>query len=89
MAHYQQLCRFEPTFLSRPVGEWMGDDNYSDFQKLVNGFSPVNDAAERAVKFASDFNGAITRNPKRHADMLQGIEGHRRDHPKATKASYR
>ena len=65
--------------------EWEADDNYRSFRKLVNGFSPVNDAAERAVKFASDFNGRITRNAEQHAGMLQGIEMHRRLRPKATK----
>ena len=71
------------------MNEWAEDDNYASFRNLVNGFSPVNDAAERAVKFASDFNGAITRNPEQHEAMLQGVEAHRRAHPKATKASYR
>ena len=37
----------------------------------------MNDAAERAVKFASDFNGKITRSDKQHAGMLQGIDQNR------------
>ena len=82
---YFQLTHFEPTFLGSPASEWGSDGNYQSFQKLVNGFSPVNDAAERAVKFASDFNGRITRNTEKHAGMLQGVEMHRRTHAKPTK----
>ena len=83
-----QICRFEPSFISKPVSEWNNDENYHAFCTLVKGFSPVNDAAERAVKFASDFGGAITHNPEQHANMMQGIEAHRRAHPKATKSSF-
>ena len=81
---YHQLCNFDPTFLSKPAVKWEDDANFQDFRKLVNGFSPINDAAERAVKFVSDFNGKITRDEKQHADMLQGIEQHRHNQPKAT-----
>lgn len=80
-----KLCKFDPTFLSKPAREWAADENYADFRKLVNSFSPVNDVAERAVKFASDFNGKITRNDKQHEGMMQGIEAHRRANPKPTK----
>ena len=55
-----QLTHFEPTFLGLPASKWASDGNYKLFRELVNGFLPVNDAAERAVKFASDFNGRIT-----------------------------
>ena len=47
--------------------------------------NPVNDAAERAVKFASDFNGKVMRDEKQHAAMLQEIEQHCRQAPKPTK----
>ena len=81
-----QLCRFEPAFLAKPVADWKNDVNYLAFKTLVNGFSPVNDAGERAVKFASDFNGAITRDKVQHAAMLQGIEEHQRPRPKLIKS---
>ena len=79
----------DPTFLAKPAQEWPLDDSYKHFCSLVDGFSPVNDAGERAVKFAADFNGAITRDPEQHQAMLQGIEKHRREHTKPTKSSYR
>ena len=56
-----QLCHLEPHFLAKPVPDCPSDDSYQCFKYLVNGFSPVNDAGEHTVKFASDFNGAITR----------------------------
>ena len=61
------------------------DDNFRSFRKLVNGFTPLNDAAERAVKMGSDFNGVITYDRKRKADVLQLVEETRRECPKATK----
>ena len=54
-----QLCNFEPSFLAKLAVEWEIDDNFRSFRKLVNGFTPLNDAAERAVKFGSDFNSVI------------------------------
>ena len=78
------MFRFEPTFLAKPVDEWEGDENYKAFKSLVNAFSPLNDAAERAVKFASDFNGSITLDENEHKGMLQGIEAHQHSRPNAT-----
>ena len=40
------------------------DENFWFFRKLVNGFSPLNDPAERAVKFCLDFNNILTHNLK-------------------------
>ena len=43
-------------------------------RELVNGFNPLNDAAERAVKFGSNFNGVITYDLKHEVNgsSLQG-----------------
>ena len=65
--------------------EWEDLESFQDFRKLVNGFLPINDAAERAVKFVSDFNGKITRDPKQHEGLLQVVDVNRHDEPKATK----
>jgi hypothetical protein len=82
---FNQLCHLEPTFLKKPAADWKTDETYTRFCFLVNGFSPVNDAGERAVKFAADFNGAICHDVVQHQAMLQGVEMHRRTHPKARK----
>ena len=79
-----QLCNFEPSFLAKPAAEWEMDDNFRSFRKLVNGFTPLNDAAERAVKFGSDFEGVITHDRKRRANVLQLVEETHRECPKAT-----
>ena len=82
---FSQISKLEPTFLSKPVDEWNDDASYKSFKDLVNSFSPVNDAGERAVKFASDFNGCITHDPVKHAGLLQGVDKHRSDRLKPTK----
>ena len=48
-----KLLNFEPLFLNCPVGDWHKDASYKKFCSLVDGFTPVNDAAERAVKLFS------------------------------------
>ena len=63
-----QLTRFEPSFLSKPAKEWKGDANFQSFCQLVDGFTPLNDAAERVVKFASDINNALTRDADRRKE---------------------
>ena len=68
-----QLTHSELTFLGLPASDWGSDGNYQSLMKLVNGFSPVNDAAKWAVKFSSDLNGRITGNAEKHASMLQGV----------------
>ena len=80
-----QLFKVDPVFLGKPVSDWEGDESYKRFCFLVDGLSPINDAGERAVKFASDFNGRITHNPKQHQAMMHGVQQHRRENPKATK----
>ena len=81
----QQLCKFDPTFISKPAVEWEDFPNYQEFRKLVNGFKPINDAAERAVKLVSDFNGRITRNPEQHEGLLLVVDENRHTEPKPTK----
>ena len=81
---FLQLCKFKPSLFSKPVNAWDDDENYQ-YSKLVNGFTPLNDAAERAVMFGSDFSGAITHDVKRKDVVLQVVEQHRHMHPKATK----
>ena len=80
------LLKIEPTFLTKnDFNSWKDDASYNSFCKLVGGFSSVNDAGERAVKFASDFSGHITKSKQQHQKMLQGIEMHRLKHTKAAK----
>ena len=83
-----KVCKVHPTFLSKPVEEWSDDASYCHFKYLVEGFTPVNDAAECAVKFATDYHGKITHNTKQHQAMLQGIEEHRTNYPKPTKKEF-
>ena len=80
-----QISKLEPSFLEKPVDEWNDDASYKSFKELVNSFSPVNDAGERAVKFASDFNGKITHDPVKHAALLQVVDKQRRNRFKPTK----
>ena len=48
-------------------------------------FKPINDAAERAVKFGSDFHNCLAQDPLQHQAVLQTVESHRREKPNATK----
>ena len=50
---------------SKPVDEWNNNASFIAFCQLIASLSTVIDAAERAVKFASDFNGSVMREPKK------------------------
>ena len=54
--------------------------------KFKNRLGESNDAAERAVKFGSDYNAVITHDLKRKADVMHLVEETRRECPKATKS---
>ena len=79
------VCGLEPTFLTRPPSEWSQDSSYVRFKHLVRGFTPLNDAGERAVKLGSDFHGSLAKDSLQHQAVLQNVEAHRQNYPIATK----
>jgi len=48
----------------------------------------VNGAAERTVKFGSDYTDAITKNEARRQAILQEVELSRKSYPKSTKQCF-
>ena len=76
------ISEIYPTFLSQLSKKWNNEPNFKKFSKLVRGFSCTNDAAERGVKYASDFYQAITIDKGQHSAMLQGVKMHRRKNPR-------
>jgi hypothetical protein len=79
------MFNVEPTFLSLPPSEWSNDASFVKLGRLVSALRPVNDAAERLVKFGSDFTGVITKDEDVRQDILQEVELTRRAFPKATR----
>ena len=49
------LLELESAWLALPVNEWQADVGYMRFKQYVSNINVVNDAAERAVKYVSDF----------------------------------
>ena len=54
---------------------------------MVRAFTPLNDAAERAVKLGTDFHGSLAKDFHQHEAVLQNVEAHRREFPKPTKGT--
>ena len=77
-----QLCSIERSFLSLPVSDWPRTESFQAFFSVVKGLQSLNDPAERAVKFGTDFHGRLAENTDQHQAVLQNVELHRRKRPK-------
>ena len=82
-----QLLNIQPTFLEKPFEEWASDESFQSIDSIIHHLKVVNDAGERSVKFGSDFSNKLVKDDNQRQALLQGVESHRRAHPKATKKS--
>lgn len=80
-----KVCKLRPDFLRVPSAQWIGEETYQKFCFIVKGLPPFNDPAERAVKLGTDYHGRIVQDPVQHEALLQSVESHRREFPKAVK----
>ena len=80
-----ELVGIQPTFLALPVSQWPFDATYIKFSKIVTSFRVVYDAAERSVKFGSDFTQTMTKSEEARQNILQTVELARRAFPRATR----
>ncbi|QQP50580.1 Uncharacterized protein FKW44_011620 [Caligus rogercresseyi] len=78
---YLQLTNIHPTFLELPVTQWASDSTFIELSGIVTSLQVVNDAAERAVKFGSDFTKVLTKSEKQRQNILQAVELSRRAFP--------
>ena len=77
--------KIHPTFLQLPVNEWPNDDSYIKLREIVTSLRVVNDAAERSVKFGTDFTRVMTKSEDSRQNILQTVELARRAFPRATR----
>ena len=70
------------------MSEWEDDASFQEFRGIVTSLHTVNDAAERAVKFGSDFTQVRTKNESYRQNILQTEELGRRAFPQATKKCF-
>lgn len=85
--HFFSICNLDHSFLSIHPTQWAQDESYLHFCKMVRTFTPLNDAAERAVKLGTDFHGSLAKDFDQHEAVLQSVEAHRRILPKPTKGA--
>jgi len=83
-----ELLGIEPTFFSLPICEGQSSNSYCELSNIVSMLKVVNDAAERTVKFGSDYTDAITKNEARRQAILQEVELSRKSYPKSTKQCF-
>lgn len=70
------------------MDEWANDSSFKALGEIVFALKVVNDAAERTVKFGTDYSQIRTKNEDRRQNILQSVELGRRAFPKATKKGY-
>ena len=70
------LMKLDCGFLDIPAESWSSDDRYLQIRKIVCSFSVVNDAAERGVKLANDFNDGA-QSEENLQKILQVVENDR------------
>ena len=70
------------------MSEWDDDTSFQELKGLVTSLSVVNDAAERTVKFGTDFTQVRTKFEDRRQNILQCEELGRRAFPQATKKCF-
>ena len=68
--------------------EWESDASYLEAKAIVSSLHSVNDAAERAVKFGSDYTQVLTKSEDQRQDIIQNVELSRRAYPKATRQCF-
>ena len=83
-----QLTGINPTFLEIEVDEWDEDPTYIQMKSMVEHLHVINDAAERSVKFGTDFTGVLTKNETIRQHIMQTVELSRRAFPRRTKKSF-
>lgn len=73
-------------FLSRDPSEWSNDSQYIDGQRVVSGFTVVNDAAERSIALFQRCESQALSNIRKN-EIVQTVEDHRKSFPTANKQS--
>ena len=68
--------------------DWPTDASYLAAKAIVSSLCVVNDAAERAVKFGSDFTQVLTKNENVRQDIIQTVELSRRAFPRPTRKCF-
>ena len=71
-----------------PVDQWTSDASFLELKGIVTSFQVVNDAAERAVKFGSEFTKVLTKSEDQRQEVMQTAELSRRAFPNATRKCF-
>ena len=74
------ILQLDSSFLCQSVGSWNKNETYLNAKLIVENIRVVNDAAERGVKLAQDFNDAA-HNEKHYQNILQTVENSRNTVP--------
>ena len=70
--------RLPQGFLTDAVETWEEREYFKTVRITVRALSVVNDAAERAVKLATDFNEVLTKDEEQRQLLYQVVEYHRK-----------
>lgn len=76
-------------WLIEPPEIWPTFESFEVAKRFVHTVKVVNDAAERNVKFYSEYSSILTDNEEQRASLLQAVEKHRHDYPDFRKSTLR
>ena len=72
-----KILKLDSSFLPQPIDTWKKNPAFVDAKIIIDHNKVVNDAAERGVKLAQDFQRA-TPKEKRYQNVLQVVENSRK-----------
>ena len=72
-----KILKLDSSFLPQPINTWKKNPVFIDAKIIIDQIKVVNDAAERGVKLAQDFQGAAGKE-KRYQNVLQVVENTRK-----------
>ena len=78
------ILKIDSSFLRKPVVEWKDNQLYKNAKLIVDNIKVVNDAAERGLKLAQDFQGAAQKE-QHYQNILQVVENSRKSLPNQRK----
>ena len=68
-------------FLTAEIDTWVKRNDFKIASKTVRSFMVINDASERAIKLATDFNQVPTKNEEQRQLLYHVVEHHRNQLP--------
>jgi len=82
-----RILQVDKAFMDYDVHMWSEQTSYQEAKKVVQSLKVVNDAAERGIALATNFNSSLTKREDDKQLLFQMVEMHRKRLPDPTKSA--